>query len=249
MSNPTNIQLEIISYIKKYIRKNKLAEGDKIPSANTIAETFGVNRNTVRVALAQLSAQGLIYSAQGKGFFVTGKNKPIVFHHDNGMGFSEILDHGTRNYHSNIIKYTTLQAGSTLGKIFRIDDTDLVHSLKVVREIDGEPFAICHSFLPDRLVPDFGSHLTGFTSVTKILMEDYGYSHPQCLRVSIEACNASKDDIEYLKLPVQIPILKQNELFEIPEAGPVEYFHVRARGDRFSFKMSFSNELTEGGTI
>lgn len=238
------IQLEIIAYIKKYIRKNKLAEGDKIPSANTIAAQFNVNRNTVRVALAQLSAQGLIYSEQGKGFFVTGKNKPIVFQHDNGMGFSEILDHGTRNYHSHIIKYTNIKATDTLAALLNINKNDLVHSLKVIREIDDEPFAICHSFLSDKVVPNFEKHLDHFTSVNKILMDDYGFSHPQCARITIEACNASKEDIEYLNLPVQIPILKQNELFVIPEIGPVEYFNVRARGDRFSFKMSFSNELT-----
>ncbi|MEE1250307.1 MAG: GntR family transcriptional regulator [Lachnospiraceae bacterium] len=238
------IHLEIIAYIKKYIRKNKLAEGDKIPSANTIAAQFNVNRNTVRVALAQLSAQGLIYSEQGKGFFVTGKNKPIVFQHDNGMGFSEILDHGTRNYHSHIIKYTNIKATDTLAALLNINKNDLVHSLKVIREIDDEPFAICHSFLSDKVVPNFEKHLDHFTSVNKILMDDYGFSHPQCARITIEACNASKEDIEYLNLPVQIPILKQNELFVIPEIGPVEYFNVRARGDRFSFKMSFSNELT-----
>lgn len=238
------IQQEIISYIKKYIRKNKLAEGDKIPSANTLAAQFGVNRNTVRVALSQLSAQGLIYSEQGKGFFVIGKNKPIVFQHDNGMGFSEILDHGPRNYHSSIIKYTSLKAGANLSKILKIDEEDIVHSLKVVREIDGEPFAICHSFLPDKIVPDFGIHLDSFTSVNKILMENYGLAHPQCVRINIEACNATQDDIENLNIPIQIPILKQSELFAVPDVGPVEYFNVRARGDRFSFKMSFSDELS-----
>ena len=167
------IHLEIIAYIKKYIRKNKLAEGDKIPSANTIAAQFNVNRNTVRVALAQLSAQGLIYSEQGKGFFVTGKNKPIVFQHDNGMGFSEILDHGTRNYHSHIIKYTNIKATDTLAALLNINKNDLVHSLKVIREIDDEPFAICHSFLSDKVVPNFEKHLDHFTSVNKILMDDF----------------------------------------------------------------------------
>lgn len=244
MVDRSSIHQEIISHIKNYIRKNKLAEGDKIPSANTLAAQFGVNRNTVRVALSQLSAQGLIYSEQGKGFFVIGKTKPIVFQHDNGMGFSEILDHGPRNYHSTIIKYTTIKAGANLSKLLKINAEDLVHSLKVVREIDQEPFAICHSFLPDKIVPNFGKHLDSFTSVNKILMEDYGLSHPKCLKINIEACNATQDDIECLKIPIQIPILKQSELFAVPEIGPVEYFNVRARGDRFSFKMCFSDELS-----
>lgn len=241
MSSKTDVQLAIVTYIKNYIKKNNLAEGDKLPSANMIADLFHVNRNTVRVALAQLSAQGLIYSEQGRGFFVCQKSKPIVFEHDNGMGFSEILDHGTRNYQTSILKYSTISAGTSLAKLFHIEEDAIVHSLKVLRKIDGVPFAICHSYLPDKIVPDFGSHLEQFSSVNKIVIEDYGYSHPQCMKINIEACPPTKEDIEYLDIPVQMPILKQAELFAVSEAGPVEFFVVRARGDRFSFKMSFEN--------
>ncbi len=239
MSSNNDIQLAIVTYIKQYIKKNKLAEGDRIPSANTIASLFNVNRNPVRVALSQLSAQGLIYSEQGRGFFVSQKTKPVVFEHDNGMGFSEILDHGTRNYQTHILKYSTMNAGTSLSKIFGIEEDSVIHSLKVLRKIDDIPFAICHSYLPDKIVPDFGEHLEHFSSVNKIIIEDYGYSHPQCLRININACPPTKEDIEYLDIPIQMPILKQSELFAISEAGPVEFFVVHARGDRFSFKMSF----------
>ena len=239
MSSNREIHLQIITYIKQYIKKNKLAEGDKLPSANQLAAHFSVNRNTVRIALAQLSAQGLIYSEQGRGFFVSQKSKPIVFAHDNGMGFSEILDQGTRNYETGILKYTTMQAGPHLAKLLQVEETDRVHSLKVLRKIDDLPFAICHSYLPDRAVPGFGDHLSHFSSVNKILIEEYGFSHPQCRKLNIEACPPTKEDIDYLDIPVQMPILKQSELFAVAESGPVEFFVVRARGDRFSFEMSF----------
>lgn len=239
MSSNREVQLAIVAYVKQYIKKNKLAEGDKLPSANTIAELFHVNRNTVRVALAQLSSQGLIYSEQGRGFFVSKKARPIVFEHDNGMGFSEILDHGTRNYQSSILKYSTIPAGSFFARIFQVKEDSLIHNLKVLREIDGIPFAICHSYLPDDRIPDFGDHLEGFSSVNKILIENYGFSHPQCQKIHIEACPPTKEDIQYLEIPVQMPILKQTELFQVAEIGLVELFVVHARGDRFSFKMSF----------
>jgi GntR family transcriptional regulator len=91
-------RFEIFTYVKSYIKKNNLSEGDRIPSQNTLSELFDVNRNTVRSALTQLCAQGLIYSQKGKGFFVKVKNKPILFEHENGMGFSEILNNGKREY-------------------------------------------------------------------------------------------------------------------------------------------------------
>lgn len=242
MSSNNDIQLEIISYIKNYIKKNKLAEGSIIPSANTIADKFGVNRNTVRNALAFMVAQGILYSQQGKGFFVKKKSKPIIFEHDNGMGFSEILGHGTRNYQSGIIRYNTIPANEKLSKYLDIDEGAPVHVLKVLRKLDGEPFAICTSYLPDSRLPDFGSHLLNFSSVNKIIMDDYKYDHPKCLKIRLEAESPSPEDISYLEIPGQVPILKQYELFEVPGVGPIEYFCVRARGDRFSFKMSFNDE-------
>ena len=42
-----------------------------------------------------------------------------------------------------------------------------------------------------------------------------------------------------LQSPVQMPILKQTELFQVAETGLIEFFVVHDRGDRFSFKMSF----------
>lgn len=236
-------RFEIFTYIKNYIKKNNLAEGEMIPSQNKLAEQFKVNRNVVRGALAQLSAQGLIYSRKGKGFFVSGKNKPILFEHENGMGFSEILNNGKREYESTIMKYSKAAAGITLGKIFEISPDSLLHQLKVLRSIDGIPFAICQSYLPDRLVPDFDMYLEHFQSVNTILIKHYNYHHPVCRQVTIDACMPTSEDIKLLDIPIQMPILRQNEIFVIDDIGVIEYFSVRARGDRFKFKMSFTDSL------
>ncbi len=241
--NISDKRFEIFTYIKNYIKKNNLCEGDLIPSQNTLSELFKVNRNVVRSALAQLSAQGLIYSHKGKGFFVSGRNKPILFEHDNGMGFSEILNNGKREYESTIIKYSKTTAGISLSKIFEISPDSVLHQLKVLRSIDGIPFAVCQSYLPDRLVPDFDKHLEHFQSVNTILMKHYSYSHPVCRQVTIDACMPTSEDIKLLDIPLQLPILRQNEIFVIDDIGVIEYFSVRARGDRFKFKMSFADSL------
>lgn len=235
-------QMEIIKYLKAYIRKNKLSEGDRLPSQNQLAVQFQANRNLVRNALRQLAAQGVIYSEQGRGIFVSSKAKPIIFNHENGMGFSEIINQGTRSYESTVLRHSRMRAGATLERLLHLEPEEKVYSLTVLRSMDGVPFAICQSFLPEHLVPGFDTHLEGFYSVNHIIMEVYGHPHPICRQVSIEAVSPAADDIQYLEIPVQMPILKQIEIFELPELGPIEYFCVRARGDRFCFKMSFAEE-------
>lgn len=237
-----NKRFEIFTYIKNYIRRNHLSEGDRLPSQNVLSHQFNVNRNVVRSAFAQLSTQGLVYSEKGKGFFVSGTNKAIVFEHDNGMGFSEILNNGTREYESRIIKYSRITAGPNMNKFFDIPPDAVLHHLKVLRSIDGIPFAICRSYLPDTLVPDFGQYLDHFKSVNMILMNNYNYSHPVCSRLTIDACMPTSEDIRLLKIPINMPILRQNEIFVVDDIGVIEYFSVRARGDRFKFKMSFADD-------
>ena len=238
-------QLEIINYIKQYIKKNKLAEGDKLPSENKLADQFSVNRNVVRSALAQLSAQGHIYSEKGRGFFVSAKAKPILFDHDNGLGFSEVMGTGTRNYQIQLISKSTLAAGPVLGKLLQIPPTETVYLLKILRLLEGEPFAICHSYLPSSKLPDFDKHLDNFSTVNRIIMEEYGYPHPFCGSLSIESCMPTAEDIDLLRMPLQMPILKQNEIFYVDKDTTIEYFCVRARGDRFKFRMSFAEDVQE----
>lgn len=45
--------------------------GEKLPSERTLAQDYGVARNTVREALQRLAARGLVQSRHGAGVFVT----------------------------------------------------------------------------------------------------------------------------------------------------------------------------------
>ena len=53
------------------ILTNRLSGGDALPSENELAESYGISRNTVRRALANLAAEGLINKVHGSGTFVT----------------------------------------------------------------------------------------------------------------------------------------------------------------------------------
>lgn len=67
---------QIISYYRSLIESGKLAEGDKMPTEETIGETFGVSRITVRQALDGLAQSGYIYKIQGEGKLCSRQKKP-----------------------------------------------------------------------------------------------------------------------------------------------------------------------------
>ena len=60
----------------EYIRSIDLEKDAKLPREETLAKEMGVSRITLRSALKELAAEGIIFSKQGKGTFV---NKEAIY--------------------------------------------------------------------------------------------------------------------------------------------------------------------------
>ncbi len=71
------IKVQILSLITS----GALAPGDKLPSLRTLAAELSLNFNTIKKVFAQLEADGVIVTVQGKGCFVAdgaGANPAIL---------------------------------------------------------------------------------------------------------------------------------------------------------------------------
>lgn len=69
--NNIPIYIQITNTIKLQIVTNQLKSGDKLPTVRDLAETAGVNPNTVQRALSDLETEGLVYAQRTTGRFVT----------------------------------------------------------------------------------------------------------------------------------------------------------------------------------
>ena len=63
---------QIADQLRAQIRGGALAPGQRLPSEPDLAAQFDASRNTVRLAIALLTNQGLVVSRQGLGTFVHG---------------------------------------------------------------------------------------------------------------------------------------------------------------------------------
>ena len=70
--NNIPIYIQISNIIKLQIVTKQLKSGDKLPTVRDLAETAGVNPNTVQRALSDLETEGFVYSVRTTGRFVTG---------------------------------------------------------------------------------------------------------------------------------------------------------------------------------
>ncbi|MGT2711785.1 GntR family transcriptional regulator [Streptococcus oriscaviae] len=75
--NNVPIYIQISNTIKLQIVTNQLKSGDKLPTIRDLAETAGVNPNTVQRALSDLETEGFVYSVRTTGRFVTDNHELI----------------------------------------------------------------------------------------------------------------------------------------------------------------------------
>jgi GntR family transcriptional regulator len=68
---------KIAQALEGEIRRGSMPNGRRLPGETALAERFSVSRNTVRAALFELGAAGLIATRSGKGSFVTFDGNPL----------------------------------------------------------------------------------------------------------------------------------------------------------------------------
>lgn len=66
---PDPIWVQVAADLRARITEGHLT--GRLPGESTLADDYGVARNTVRKAIADLAARGLVRVVQGRGTFVT----------------------------------------------------------------------------------------------------------------------------------------------------------------------------------
>ncbi len=83
LRNPKIRRLSVVDQVSDSIKQSLLdqvwKEGDKLPSEGELAEYYGVNRLSVRMALQKLSTLGLIETRVGEGSFVAHFSVQPIF--------------------------------------------------------------------------------------------------------------------------------------------------------------------------
>lgn len=60
--------------IRDLIESGTLGPGGRLPSERTLAEDLEAGRTTIRLVLTRLTAEGVIRSEHGRGYFATRAN-------------------------------------------------------------------------------------------------------------------------------------------------------------------------------
>jgi len=147
-----------IAFILQLIDENRLREGDQLPTELRLAQQAGVSLVTVRRALAELAAQGVVRRKQGRGTFVA---RPRVRAETTRVGSLRNglhLDARSR-LETRLLKCVSRVAADDEHRSLALPNGASVWEISRLRRLNRRPLILETSVIPKLLAPDLGAQL------------------------------------------------------------------------------------------
>lgn len=221
-----------------------LAPHERLPTERELAGTFGYNRLTIRRALDQLVADGVVYRIQGAGTFVQNRRieKSIEL-----TSFSEdMLERGMAPA-SQLLSLGVEPAGVTVGYALGLSPMHDVVRVRRVRSGDGEPICLEDVRISQDLVPGLVEEGLD-SSLYETLSARYGLQVENADE-AIEATVLEPSQAELLGVPSFSPALRITRTSRDARGRAIEYAQSCYRGDKYSFQLTIlRKQPAQGGT-
>jgi GntR family transcriptional regulator len=146
--------MQVANVLRQDIRRGRYEVGGQLPSERELVERFKVSKATVRAAIVQLRAEGLVTSHQGRGVFVA-ERPPLRRMADDvvrGEGFYAMLDRtGLQPDVATTVSRApaTEEVADALG--VELGEEVLVHARLLSTE-GGPPLALATNYFPTWVV-------------------------------------------------------------------------------------------------
>ncbi len=146
-----------IAFILQYIDENKLREGEQLPTEPNLASQAGVSLVTVRRALQELAAQGVIRREQGRGTFVARPRVRAETTRVGGLRNSLHLD-ARSNLQTRLLGCFSRRANDTETKALGLAAGAIIWEISRLRLLNRRPVIWEVSTIPKLLAPDLGTY-------------------------------------------------------------------------------------------
>src|SRR5690606_20995423 len=146
----------------------KLETGDKLDGELPLAERFGVNRHTVRRAIAVLTEQGVLRAEHGRGTFVAEARR-LSYRIGRRTRLSEGLAGQARDTHGELLSAKLENATANVAQGLTIRPGQRVVRLETLSHADGKPLSRSTSWFSRERFSTIGEIYARTRSITLAL--------------------------------------------------------------------------------
>lgn len=151
---PKNKYESIYRDLKTKIENNEFAYQDFLPSENTMVQTYGCSRNTIRRAVSQLVADGYVQTLQGKG--VRNIFRPVEQASFTTGGIESFKESSRRNHRkgrTKVLQFMELTADEKIADRTGFPVGAELYYIQRLHFMDEKPLIINHNYFLKSAVP------------------------------------------------------------------------------------------------
>lgn len=234
------IWAQIASDLRGQIKRS-FDEGDWLPAEPELAARFGVNRHTLRRAVDELIAEGLVERVHGRGTRVLARG--LVYGIGRDTRFTERLAASGRTAQVRLLDRSEIAAEGGVARRLRVAEGTPVLRLRTLRGENDLPYALTLHFLTGAAAEAARSYAGG--SLTRHLRETAGITLDRVESLITTRLPLPEDALA-LRMPRTQPVLRVKGVNACRECGVVqEYAISQFRGDRIQLSMVEPGWTTE----
>lgn len=229
------LYLQLREVIRGKIESGEYPPGTWIPSENQLAETYGLNRLSVRSALSALQYEGLLHSVQGKGVFVTGSK--VERDLETLGGFRQTMRDRQQTPSTRILTKAVRKAGALYAQLLQLQPEDEVYYIRRICSSDEAPQALEEIFIPVWAVPNLYKIDIGRFSV----YDAYAWSGVTPVRgeQTLSITRLDPSAARLIGLTEQDPVLDFRCVTYDTGGHAIEFSHSFTRNDRCVFTVRY----------
>ncbi|MGQ9647637.1 MAG: GntR family transcriptional regulator [Thermodesulfobacteriota bacterium] len=228
--------LQISHWLLEMIQKGRYAINDKLPSEARLSRLFHVNRNTVRQAISDLVAKGLVLKKNGVGSFVIGKTfQPVKYTLQHISSFTDDMIRMGIEPQTKLIRKSVIEAPPEVSEKLMLGKEKLVILTERLRLGNHIPLVIERSYLPHKEYKEIlKMRLTG--SMYHLLTKRFRVELHRSIQ-TFRAIALSAKDAKLLGVPPRSPGIFLESIIYDSKNIPVEVLHAFHRGDKYVFEV------------
>jgi len=229
---------QVYLILKENIQTGVYSQDSPLPAEYALCKEFNVSRITVKRAMKELVADGLISRARGKGTFIAEKPSKSFSNHsiDDLLESVEAIDDKTQVRH---LVSEIISPPKHVAYKLNLEIKQTVLFSRQLRISKNEPLAIISAYVPEHIGIKLNKE---FKNKPMLLQLNKAGISPFRAEQTVTATIADPETALLLHTEVGAPILNLSRLIFDNSQQPVEWLNALYRADRHVIRTSLKNQ-------
>ena len=219
----------VADHLEHAIADGRYPVDTRLPGEIEIAQRLGVNRHTVRRAIAALADRGFVRAERGSGTYVETRRLRYPIH--SRTRFSEIVGAAGREPGGRLLASVIEEAEPDVARRLAVAPRTAVIRLDILRSVDRVPVSAATTWLPADRAPDAGRIYRDTRSLTRTLAQ-LGIDDFRRQSARISAAIADAADAARLRLAPGRPLIVVDSTDVTADERPILTTRARLAADR-----------------